>query len=59
MSKKQKLNKFKQKQKQKRLKEVPAEDRVKNLIAPLAQAPAAANAFKNALEKTISRSNPA
>lgn len=52
MSKKQKLNKFKQQQKKKKSQNVPEEIRVSHLIVPLAQSPSAANAFKTALLKT-------
>ena len=53
MSRKQKLNKFKQKQKQKKAQETPEEIRIANLIAPLSKSPAAAKAFKNALQATV------
>ncbi len=53
MGKEQKRKKYQHKQKQKKHQEVSAEDRVKNLVAPLAQSPDAVNALKAALQKTI------
>jgi hypothetical protein len=53
MSKKQKLNKFKHKQRKNKQQDIPKDQRLKNFVEPLAKSPSAAKALREALEKTV------